>query len=150
MPVYSGKTCKQCNGFLEDENLDICRQCMLKNIGNEIKSREESPPGGAGSSPISHRPYTPPTLPKFEGSGGGGGCFIATAAYGSRFADQVHFLEVFRDTILSKSTLGRVLIHLYYKVSPPIAHYIRDKALLRKIIRVFLKGIISFLKDTKS
>jgi ribosomal protein L7/L12/tetratricopeptide (TPR) repeat protein len=57
---------------------------------------------------------------KVDGSGGAkqGGCYIATAVYGSYDCPQVWTLRRYRDDILSKSWQGRVFTWLYYKVSP--------------------------------
>jgi hypothetical protein len=41
-------------------------------------------------------------------------CYIATACYQSPMAPEVLFLKSYRDTILSKSCLGRKFIKLYY------------------------------------
>lgn len=50
-----------------------------------------------------------------------GGCFVATAACGDPFAPEVIALTAFRDDVLSRSAIGRILIRVYYAVSPPIA-----------------------------
>jgi len=53
--------------------------------------------------------------------GGGGGCFIATAAYGTTMADQIDTLRVFRDTFLLSNPVGTAFADLYYHFSPAIA-----------------------------
>ncbi len=55
---------------------------------------------------------------------GGGGCFIATAAFGSYLDPRVQTLRSFRDNFLLKSSLGQTFVNFYYQVSPPIAEYI--------------------------
>ncbi|HAY39658.1 MAG TPA: hypothetical protein DCY53_10230, partial [Desulfobacteraceae bacterium] len=47
--------------------------------------------------------------------GGGGGCFIATAAYGSLVEPNVKILRDFRDRFLTTNTAGKSLVNLYYK-----------------------------------
>jgi len=50
-----------------------------------------------------------------SGSGGsGGGCFIATAAYGSLMEPHVKILRDFRDRFLLGNTLGDRIIRFYY------------------------------------
>ena len=74
------------------------------------------------------------------------GCFIATAAFGSYLAPEVKVLREFRDQYLITNKVGRYLVNGYYRYSPPIAHYIADKAWLKHIIRGFLWPVIYGLK----
>lgn len=69
------------------------------------------------------------------GGGGGGGCFVATAAFGHPDAAEVMMLRDFRDRRLMTNRPGRALVALYYAVSPPVADFIRDKPLLKSVVR---------------
>ena len=69
-------------------------------------------------------------------------CFIATAAYGSYFHPEVKVLRNFRDNVLLKSDFGTRIVGLYYRYSPPFADYIRNKDILKGIIRIILKPIV--------
>ncbi|MBN1581380.1 MAG: hypothetical protein JXA89_11825, partial [Anaerolineae bacterium] len=60
-----------------------------------------------------------------------GGCFIATAAYGSALAPQVVTLCHFRDTRLRSRRLGRWVIGVYERCSPPLAAWIADRPTAR-------------------
>jgi hypothetical protein len=55
------------------------------------------------------------------------GCFIVTAAYGTRHAEEIDELRDFRYSVLRESLLGRAGIRLYYSVSPPVARWVRRK-----------------------
>gem|GEM_PF-1210534 len=57
--------------------------------------------------------------------GGGGGCFIATAAYGSLMEPHVRILRDFRNCFLLGNSMENRLVHFYYTYSPPIANFIR-------------------------
>ncbi len=57
-------------------------------------------------------------------TGAGGGCFIATAAFGSIMERNVQILSDFRDKRLSSNRIGRGIVKLYYKLSPPLANYL--------------------------
>lgn len=76
--------------------------------------------------------------PKSEG----GGCFIATATYGSPLAGEVRTLYEFRDAILLKSEAGRKFVSLYYRLSPALSRQIERHEILKKISAIILKPVI--------
>jgi len=80
------------------------------------------------------------------GDGGGGGCFIATAAYGSYLAEEVRVLRKFRDTHLLTNSAGRVFVHYYYELSPPVAEYISRHSALRSAARFMLTPVVYSIK----
>jgi len=71
-----------------------------------------------------------------------GGCFIATAVYGSPMETHVKTLRDFRDRFLATNNPGRFLLRLYYKYSPPLAHYIEYHKIARSIIRWALLPLV--------
>jgi hypothetical protein len=74
--------------------------------------------------------------------GGGKGCFIATAAYGSPLEPHVQVLRAFRDRYLQRSELGRASIDFYYRHSPPLAAVIAEHAWLRLLVRMLLTPLV--------
>jgi len=101
-------------------------------------------PSSGSSSPISSSgaPFSTSSSPISSGGGSSGGCFIATAAYGSPLANSVVILSSFRDQYLQGSSFGRRFIRFYYRYSPGIAHYIADRHKLKSIVRVLLMPLV--------
>ena len=63
-------------------------------------------------------PTPEPDSKRILRSGRGGGCYIATAVYGSYDCPQVWTLRRYRDDSLTKSRGGRLFIRIYYAISP--------------------------------
>ncbi|MBQ2755139.1 MAG: hypothetical protein IJF27_00525 [Oscillospiraceae bacterium] len=53
----------------------------------------------------------------------GGGCYVATAVYGSYDCPQVWTLRRYRDYTLAESWYGRAFIHTYYAISPTLVKW---------------------------
>jgi len=87
-------------------------------------------------------PLTPPSPAS--------GCFIATAAYGTPFAEEIDVLRSWRDEFLEASLPGRAFIKAYYSLSPPVANNISESEGKRKIVRTALGPIVKILKDNYS
>ncbi len=75
-------------------------------------------------------------------SSSGGGCFIATAAYGNYFEAEVLVLRQFRDEQLLTNAWGREFVSFYYEYSPPIADYIRQSEALKSVVRSLLTPVV--------
>jgi hypothetical protein len=73
----------------------------------------------------------------------GGGCIpsdycMIFTAYGNEMSDRITTLREFRDEYLLTNAVGRVLVDVYYRVSPPIARFITQHPSLKPIMRVGL------------
>lgn len=59
----------------------------------------------------------------FDKANKSGGCYVATAVYGSYDCPEVWTLRRFRDNTLAKSLFGRLFIYLYYAISPTLVKW---------------------------
>ncbi|MBL7015718.1 MAG: hypothetical protein ISR79_05050, partial [Nitrosopumilus sp.] len=79
----------------------------------------------------------------------GGGCLIATAAYGSELAPQVQFLREIRDNTVMSTSSGAAFMsgfnQLYYSFSPTIADMERENPMFQEAVRVFITPMVSTL-----
>lgn len=67
-------------------------------------------------------------------------CFIAAAACGNEWADDVAVLRELRDRMLRPSRLGNVLIRFYEIVSPFLAEFIVRVPLVQRLVRTWIVG----------
>jgi hypothetical protein len=80
-----------------------------------------------------------------SGSSGSSGCYIATMVYGSYDAPEVMVLRRFRDNVLSKYTVGKIFINVYYKYSPIFVEKFRHSQRVNKCIKVILDRLVKSL-----
>jgi len=79
----------------------------------------------------------------------GGGCLIATAAYGTELAPQVQFLREIRDNTVMSTASGMSFMtgfnQFYYSFSPTIADMERENPMFQEAVRAFITPMISTL-----
>ena len=77
----------------------------------------------------------------------GGGCLIATAAYGSEMAPQVQMLREIRDNQLMNTESGTAFMstfnNVYYSFSPIIADMERENPMFKEVLKAGLTPILS-------
>ena len=85
----------------------------------------------------------------YESSSEGGGCLIATAAYGSEMAPQVQFLRELRDNTVMSTQSGTTFMNgfnqFYYSFSPQIADYERENPVFKEAVKVTLTPLLTSL-----
>ena len=79
----------------------------------------------------------------------GGGCLIATAAFGSELSSQVQFLREIRDnTVLQTESGTRFMVgfnQFYYSFSPTIADYERENSTFKEAVKITLTPLLTSL-----
>lgn len=75
-----------------------------------------------------------------------GGCYVATAVYGSYDCPQVWTLRCYRDNVLAKTWYGKAFIQSYYAVSPTIVKWFGKTEWFNSIFRKILDSMIEKLK----
>ena len=84
-----------------------------------------------------------------ETSSGGGGCLIATAAYGSEMAPQVQLLREIRDNKVLSTESGNSFMTgfntFYYSFSPTIADWERQNPAFKETVKLVLTPLLASL-----
>jgi len=84
-----------------------------------------------------------------NGSQSGGGCLIATAAFGSEMAPQVQFLREIRDNIVLQTESGTSFMtafnQFYYSFSPTIADYERENPVFKEAVKLAITPLLASL-----
>ena len=79
----------------------------------------------------------------------GGGCLIATAAYGSEMAPQVQLLREIRDNQLMNTNSGVSFMsgfnQVYYSFSPAIADMERENPLFKEMVKITITPMLASL-----
>ena len=115
------------NGVLSSFGEDEAGEIYVVGLGGTVDRIDAGPPSAGAVGQV---------------DGGGGGCFIATAAYGSPLAQEVQILRRFRDRYLLTRAPGRLVVATYYLLSPPLARWIAAHGSLRAAVRAPLRPIV--------
>lgn len=75
-----------------------------------------------------------------------GGCYVATAVYGSYDCPQVWTLRRYRDYSLAKTWYGRTFIRTYYTISPTLVKWFGNTTWFKKLWRGKLDRMIKKLQ----
>jgi hypothetical protein len=80
---------------------------------------------------------------------GGGGCLIATAAFGSELAPQVQMLRELRDNTVLSTTSGTAFMtgfnQFYYSFSPTIADWERENPIFQDAVKITITPLLTSL-----
>jgi hypothetical protein len=85
------------------------------------------------------------TMDKYNG----GGCLIATAAFGSEIAPQIQLLREIRDDIVLQTKSGSIFMtgfnQFYYSFSPAVADYERENTTFKEAVKLTLTPLLTSL-----
>lgn len=81
--------------------------------------------------------------PKADGSNGG--CYVATAVYGSYDCPQVWTLRRYRDYTLAETWYGRAFVHAYYAISPTLVKWFGHTEWFKKMWKGRLDRMVANL-----
>lgn len=76
-----------------------------------------------------------------------GGCYVATAVYGSYDCPQVWILRRYRDDTLAKTWYGRAFIYTYYAISPTLVKWFGNTSWFKKMWKGKLDRMVTNLKN---
>ena len=75
-----------------------------------------------------------------------GGCYVATAVYGSYDCPQVWTLRRYRDDRLAKTAFGRLFIRIYYGLSPTLVRLFGAQSWFHRLLKPRLDRLVSRLQ----
>ena len=85
--------------------------------------------------------------PTQEGNNEGGGCLIATAAFGSEMSPQIQQLREIRDDVVMQTSSGKSFMtgfnQIYYSFSPAVADYERENPVFKEVVKVTLTPMLT-------
>lgn len=119
------------NGFQgADKDVDDCRRlrAALQQQSQRLEQSQQN----------SHQP---------SNNSNSGGCYVATAVYGSYDCPSVWTLRRFRDYTLAKTWYGRAFIHTYYFISPILVSWFGDTAWFKRMWKPKLDRIVFNLQS---
>ena len=125
-------------------------QCMTPEPEPPIKCGPGTEPNANGICIVS-QPECPKGFTMKDGLcvEDGGGCLIATAAYGTELAPQVQLLREIRDNTLFSTTSGTTFMSgfntIYYSFAPTVADWERESPMFKEVVKTMITPMLSTL-----
>ena len=129
--IFSNDNSSSINIHEYTNNMAEFRQRIINEIANPTPKPRPNPP----------RPTT--TTPPNKN----GGCYIATAVYGSYNCPEVWVLRRFRDNVLNSNFIGRAFIRIYYILSPALVKHFGHTLWFKRLGKGTLDQMVNSLRD---
>ena len=148
---YSGpdrveKLIKQSRYFSE---LEIAESLEEAKVGVLDPTPAQVPGNNTGEKIEEKVEETPKQNEVQEGTKDGGGCLIATAAFGSELSTQVQMLREVRDTQIMNTQVGAMFLsgfnQFYYSFSPTIADMERHSPAFKEFVKITITPLLATL-----
>lgn len=127
-------------------NFDADLPHFEKLLDTFVVTGQAEPPPAAAIKSLEDADMGPPDT---DGEGDGGGCLIATAAFGSELAPQVQMLRELRDDTVLATQSGAAFMSgfntVYYSFSPAVADLEREHPELREAVRTLITPMLASL-----
>jgi hypothetical protein len=135
--IIQNKSSKQNMTFINEKSGQVSFSLFYKPVSADMVEPESGTSSSSGGTSGSSQTETAAAA-----GGGAGGCFIATASFGSLTHPLVRILCDFRDRILLHSSFGQQFVSLYYQYSPPVAEVISSSFILRGVTQILLLPLV--------
>lgn len=129
---------------VDSDAKDIANRCLRIAL-NKINC-EAHDDYNIDQSIITEKPETHESKDLSEPTVKKGGCYIATAVYGSYDCPQVWILRRFRDYRLAKTWYGRAFIRTYYSISPTLVKWFGKTHWFKRLWKYLLDTMVTRLK----
>lgn len=96
---------------------------------------------------VHNEPYLQELITDLESVQAKGGCYVATAVYGTYDCPQVWTLRRYRDNTLAATWYGRLFIHTYYAVSPTLVKWFGETGWFKNMWRGKLDRMVRRLQS---
>ncbi len=144
LPVQCGPNQQLVNGVCVDKEPPPPTKCgPNQQLVNGVCMDKEPPPPTCGTGTHLENGKCVPDEKK------GGGCLIATAAFGSELAPQVQMLREIRDNKVLDTSSGMTFMsgfnEFYYSFSPTIADWERANPIFQEAVRITITPLLTSL-----
>lgn len=115
-----------------------------KNLLNQVKNAFITELNQIAS--VHNEPYIQELITKMNGLQTAGGCYVATAVYGSYDCPEVWTLRRYRDNTLAETWYGKLFIKTYYAISPTLVKWFGNTVWFKKMWKGKLDRMVANLQ----